>query len=123
MGFGQRRASKKSAHPALSAAARKRLGAVGSFGPQTTAREEKVERRGNQAAADALVESISSDFLARRIDQRAALLEKGLENYDSTLASEVMNHAGRLITLINRRAQDLAGQLKTARVGQGPVGQ
>jgi spore coat protein H len=61
--------------------------------------------------------------LIRRIEQRAALLQTGLKSYDANLALEVMNHAGSLKSRINGRAQSLAGQLQSARAGQGSVRQ
>ncbi|MCX6902583.1 MAG: hypothetical protein NTW03_03725 [Verrucomicrobia bacterium] len=39
------------------------------------------------------------------------------------LAREVMNEAGSLKSRINRRAQSLAAQLKSARAGQGSAPQ
>ena len=61
--------------------------------------------------------------LTRRIDQRAALLQTGLKNYDSNLAREVIDEAGSLKSRIHRRAQSLAAQLKSARTGQGSAPQ
>ena len=59
--------------------------------------------------------------LTRRLDERAALLKKGLKNYDSNLAAEVMNQAGSLKGRINGRAQTLAAQLSSAPPGKDSV--
>jgi spore coat protein CotH len=60
--------------------------------------------------------------LVQRLDAQAALLHRGLKDYDPNLATEVLGQVGSLKERIKNRAQVLAGRMKEVQGGEGSVG-